>query len=200
MTYKFKFTPFIIGIFLTMATFAQKSTVKDYLGVAGPIAFDKGSYNLAWTSHPTDNYYKQEYLSKGEKLEKFKRLILFEVLVADKTLQDIVGAKIAELNNIKATNPLAQYQVFKKTNEIMLDFLVSENTPDGKSVSIIERNVYRYKIVTVAKERKAVLLFGVSDRAYGNDVDNFLVKLKAKANDLRNAVGTFNIPAISIAK
>jgi len=82
----------------------------------------------------------------------------------------------------------------------MLDFLLSQDTPDGKYVSIVERNVYRYKDVTDKNGQKAILLFGVSERAYGDDINKFFSNLKAHRFDLINAVGTFEIPTITIPK
>jgi len=201
MTIKNKIATLVFGLLLTTASFGQTTkTVTDYLGLAKPILFDNVSYNLAWTSHPTDNYYKQEYLAQGDTLEKFKRLVTIDVLVTKTKLKDIIAAKVAELNKIKKTNPVVQYQTFEKGDEIMLDFLLSENTPDGKLVSTVERNVYRYKIATDKNGQKAVLLFAVSDRAYGNDIDNFFSNLKEHRYDLLNAVGAFDIPEITIAK
>ncbi|MFZ1799712.1 MAG: hypothetical protein WAU24_07590 [Chitinophagaceae bacterium] len=201
MILKNKIATLSVGLLLTTASYGQATkTVIDYLRVAGPISFEKDSYNLAWTSHPADNYYKQEYLAKGDTLEKFKRLILIDVLVGKTKIKDLVATKIAELNKIKASNPIVQYQTFEKGDEIMLDFLLSENTPDGKLVSTIERNVYRYKNITGKNGQKAVLLFGVSNRAYGNDIDDFLLNLKDNRHDLLNAVGAFDLPEIVIAK
>lgn len=201
MILKNKIATLSVGLLLTTASFGQATkTVINYLRVAGPISFEKDSYNLAWTSHPADNYYKQEYLAQGDTIEKFKRLILIDVLVGKTKIKDLVATKIAELNKIKASNPIVQYQTFEKGDEIMLDFLLSENTPDGKLVSTIERNVYRYKNITGKNGQKAVLLFGVSNRAYGNEIGDFLLNLKDNRHDLLNAVGAFDLPEITIAK
>lgn len=42
--------------------------------------------------------------------------------------------------------------------------------------------------------------FGISERAYGKDIDNFLAKLKEHRFDLVNLVGQFQIPDITIKK
>jgi len=142
MAIKNKIAALGVGLLLAIISFGQTTkTVTDYLGMVGPISFDKYSYNLTWTSHPTDNYYKQEHLAQGDTLEKFKRLILIEVLVGKMKLKDVVAAKIAELNKIKTTNPVTQYEKFEKGDEIMLDFLLRENSSDGKLVNTVERNV-----------------------------------------------------------
>ena len=104
------------------------------------------------------------------------------------------------LRRLKKSNPAVNYDVFEKNGEIVLDFLVSANTPDGKDMSIVERNVYRYKAVVDKNGQKGVLLFGVSERAYGNDIDKFLSNLKAHKLALMNLVGAFALPAITITK
>ena len=93
---------------------------------------------------------------------------------------DVVATKNAELKKMKASNPVVNYETFEKDGEVMLDFLVSENTPDGKYLSIVERNVYRYKSVVDKNGQKGVLLFGVSERAYGDDIDKFFPNLKCR--------------------
>ncbi len=51
----------------------------DYLNTGKVITFDNVNYNLVWSSHPSDNYYKQEYLPEKDTLKRFKKLILLEV-------------------------------------------------------------------------------------------------------------------------
>ncbi len=71
---------------------------------------------------------------------------------------------------------------------------------NGNAMDLIERNVYRYKSFTDIKGKEGVLLFGVSERAYGDDIENFLLSLKGKRLELLNAAGAYNIPEINIAK
>lgn len=198
---KRKLTTLAAGLFLTMAVFGQTSgPVKDYLGLAKPILFDNVPYNLSWSAHPSASYYKQEYLARNDNIDKFKRLVSIDLLVGQVNLKDIVADKIAELNNLKATNPIINHQTFSKDDEIMLDFLISQNAADGKQVNIVERNVYRYKMIKVKNGQEALLLFAVSDRAYGNDIDTFLSNLKNNKQNLLNAVGAFTLPEIKLAK
>ena len=199
MTFKHKITTVLLGLLMTTFSFGQTKPT-EYLGVAGQISFDKILYNLTWTSHPADNYYKQEYLEKGDTIEKFKKLILLEVLTGKTKLKDVVATKVAELKKMKASNPVVNYETFEKDGEVMLDFLLSENTADGKYLSIVERNVYRYKSVVDKNGQKCVLLFGVSERAYGDDIDKFFPNLKAHRFDLINLVGAFDLPEITITK
>lgn len=174
----------------------------DYLNLPGPIVFQKKSYNLVWTSHPANNFYKHEYMAKGETVAKFKSMILLDLITGNADIKDIVAAKVGELKKLKETNPVVNYESFDnpKIGEYMIDFLLSENTPDGRAVSIAERNVYRYKSITDKSGQKGILLFGVSTRSYGDEVNKFLVALKATRNDLINEVAKFSIPQITIAK
>lgn len=172
----------------------------NYLHVTGPLVFQGKSYQLSWSSHPAADYYKQEYLEKGENPDHFKTMILLEVTTANVSIKDIVAAKIDELKKMKLTNPMVNYESFDNpsTGEYMIDFLLSANGADGKTMEIVERNVYKYKTFTDKSGAKGVVLFGVSTRSYGNAIDSFLVSLKATKKDLVNAVAKFAIPAISL--
>jgi len=200
MTFKAGITTVILGLLLTTFSFAQSAKPTDYLSVPGPISFNKTAYNLVWTSHPSDSYYKHEYVPKGDTVTKFKKMILLELLTGNTKLEDVVAKKVTELKNMKASNPVVNYETFEKDGEVMLDFLVSENTPDGKYLNIVERNVYRYKSVVDKNGQKGIMLFGVSERAYGDDIDNFFSSFKAHRFDMINLVGAFTLPLVSVAK
>jgi len=103
-----------------------------------------------------------------------------------------------ELKQLKITNPLINYEVFQKNGEVLLDFLISQNSEDGQKVIIIERNVYRYTSFVGNKGQKGVLLFSASERAYDKNVDSFLLALKKNKSLLLNAVAAYSIPPISI--
>ncbi len=189
-----------LTILISAFSFGQTGkTVVEYLGIPGPIVINNNSYNLVWSSHPSAAYYKQEYIGAKDKVEKFKKMVLVEILIGDAKPIDLAQSKIAELKQLKESNPIVNYEVFQKNGEVLLDFLVSENTPDGK-ISILERNVYRYKTVTDKTGRKGIMLFSISERSYGNEADTFLSSLKNSKSVLLNAVAAFKIPEISIKK
>jgi hypothetical protein len=191
----------LLFTFLISTTiFGQETKLTNYFGSENTITFDKIAYNLAWTSHPADNYFKHEYLQEGDTIEKFNKLIIVEALTGKLKLEDVVSAKVTELKKMKETNPVVNYEIFEKDGEVMIDFLVSVNTPDGKYLSVVERNVYRYKSIKEKNGQKCVLLFAVSERAYGADIDNFFPKLKEHRFDLINLVGQFELPEIKIIK
>ncbi|RYY72229.1 MAG: hypothetical protein EOO13_00250 [Chitinophagaceae bacterium] len=169
----------------------------DYLSVAGPIVFEGSSYKLTWSSHPDNSYYKQEYLPAGEAPEKYKSMILLEIALTEVSIKEVVGGKIAELKAMKASNPIVNYEMFQKDGEYIVDFVLSGNSSDGK-LSIVERNVYRYKAFKDKSGKPGVLLFAISTRAYGTEANKFLQALKANKSRYVNAIAKFNIPQISI--
>lgn len=200
MNLRSKFAATLIVIFISLIAFGQTNkTVMDHLNVPGPIVLNKNTYNLTWSSHPSTNYYKQEYLGAKEKIDRYNKMVMVEVLIGDAKPLDLATAKINELKQMKQTNPVVNYDVFQKNGEILLDFLLSENTADGK-ISILERNVYRYKAFTDKNGNKGVMLFAASERSYGNEADSFLVNLKKNKSVLMNAVAAFTIPEVSIKK
>lgn len=181
-------------------SFGQGESPVDYLGVPGPLSFDAKAYQLAWSTHPSENYYKQEYVGKGDNVARFQSMLLLEVAITDAAVKDIVSSKIAELKSMKASNPIVNYEMFGRNGEYILDFLLSANSPDGKTIDILERNVYRYKAYTGKDGKKGVVLFAVSTRAYGADADKFLLNLKATKSRLVNAIAQFSIPLVVLKK
>ncbi len=196
----------IIPILLTSLFFAMnvlsqdKKPVSDYLQVPGPVNFDHADYNLSWSSHPTANYYKQEYLQKGENEAKFKAMVLIELATGNINAKNAVQSKVEELKKMKAVNPIVNYELITNpsTGEYMLDFLLTQDNAKTGVTEIIERNVYRYKNYTGKNGQSGVLLFAVSSRAYGNEVNTFLASLKSKRKDLVNKVSAFKIPDVVI--
>jgi len=185
-------------IFFSSFTYAQKPV--DKLNVPGPIVIGKKTHVLNWASNPVAGFYKQEYIPAGENENKFRSMVLIDLSLGDLKLKDIVDIKITELKKMKGTNPMVNYEVFQKNGEYLLDFLLSANSADGKTIDIVERNVYRYKIFTDKAGKKGVLLFGVSVRSYGKDIDNFLKALKTNKATLLNEVAQFNIPVVTVSK
>lgn len=177
----------------------QASTsVIDHLSVPGPIVFEGKSYNLIWTSHPANNLFKQEYIQSGDTVTKFQTMILLDFVPGKVKIDDLVKTKIDELKRIKETNPVVNFEVFENNGEYILDFLLSENSPDGNMVNLVERNVYRYKAFTAKSGHEGVLLFGVSTRSYGDSIDGFFIDLKSNREALIEQVGNYAIPEITI--
>ena len=182
-------------IFMVQFFMAQKK-VEDYLHLGDKYRFDNKDYKLVWSSHPMDNFYKQEYILPNENVDQYTRMILIDFLEGDLHPKDVLSGLVNSLENSKKQNPVINYKVYEKNNDYMIDFIMSENSQDGKDVLILERNVYRYFRINTPK-RKGILLFGVSDRAYTKkEMDNMFSVLKNKKLDLVNKVIQIEVPKI----
>jgi len=192
----------VLALIIASTPFAQSKKPADYLNLPGPVSFDAKSYNLAWTSHPAANYYKQEYITAGDDVARFSTMLMVEVLTGNDNIKEVAGAKLAELKQMKESNPMVNYESFgnSKTGEYMIDFLLSQNTPDGKTISIVERNVYRYMPFNGTGTQKGIVLFAVSTRSYGNNIDGFLASLKSNRKELVNKVAQYKLPELKIIK
>ena len=186
----------VLFLMLMVQFFMAQKKVEDYLHLGSKYRFDNKDYELVWSSHPASNFYKQEYILPNENVEKYKRLILIDFIEGDLAPKDVLSGLVNSLENSKKQNPVINYKVYEKNNDYMIDFIMSENSQDGKEVLILERNVYRYFRINTPK-RKGVLLFGISDRAYTKkEMDNMFSVLKNKKLDLVNKVIQIEVPKI----
>ena len=192
------FYSLVTALLFTMVTNAQTNVKPvDKLGVKGPLSFDNTVYNLSWTSNPTPNYFKQEYLPKVEDEAKFKSMLMVEVATGAINLKDVVEGKVAELKSLGTTNPFISYETSynAEKDEYLLDFVITQNSADNKSAIIAERNVYRYKNLP---SKKGIMLFAVSKRSYGADTKNFLATVKSGRNVLVDKVKLYTLPVVTI--
>ena len=182
-------------MFIAQFVMAQNK-VEDYLHLGSKYRFDNKDYELVWSSHPASNFYKQEYILPNENVEKYTRMIMIDFIEGDLNPKDVLSGLVNSLENSKKQNPVINYKVYEKNNDYMIDFIMSENSQDGKDVLILERNVYRYFRINTLK-RKGILLFGVSDRAYTKkEMDNMFSVLKNKKLDLVNKIIQIEVPKI----
>jgi len=180
---------------LLICRIARSDGAVDRLSLPDSIAFNGESYRLSWSSHPTPNYYKQEYLPAGQTSERFQRMVLIEATVRGVDVNGAVAAQISMLNKRKLTDPTVNFAVLKNPNgEIILDFILSAQ--DAKGEDTVEWNAYRYAALRGNGGESGVLLFGISWRAYGDDTPNFLRKLKSARPAEINALATFPLPAV----
>ncbi|MBL3550150.1 hypothetical protein [Chryseobacterium sp. KMC2] len=191
----------ILALFFLISLFSLKAQstgkVNDYLNIPGPIKLDQKTYNLVWSSHPNENYFKQEYLNSNEDLKKYTRLVMIDFIKGDYALKDIIDQKVSELQELKKTNPVVNYQVLENNGEYILDFIISENSKDGKEILIAERNIYRYKLIT-ENNNKGILLFAVSERGYKENMNVFFNNLKNNSSKLIEIVGNYKLPEIQL--
>jgi hypothetical protein len=157
-----KFMAFVFALMMMVVPAAAQ--VVDYLSVPGPIELGGKSYELAWSSKPSDHYVKQEYVPAGQSPETYNQMVLVERVTGDLKVIDAVKSQMDMLEKRKGNDPLVHYEILEKnaTKEVTLDFLVSAKDATGEYV--VEWNLYRY-----APMKSGVLLFAVSHRAYGND-------------------------------
>jgi len=177
---------------------ANCQTVKDYLTAPGPLAFNNASYKLVWSAHPNATYYKQEYLPAGETVQKYTKMLLLEVATGNFTLQQLVQAKTAELDQRKASDPVTNYAVIRNptTGEYVLDFVISQGAGDD---NIVEWNVYRYAFLKDKSGKKGVQLLAYSRRAYGTATTAFLKQLKTERTADINAMAAYKVPELNLS-
>lgn len=182
---------------LAAFTTGDNPPVKDYFKVPGPLAFNKETYRLAWSAHPSATYYKQEYLPAGQTNAKYKSMILLEVATGNFSLADVVKAKTNELDQRKKTDPLTNYAAIRNptTGDHLIDFVVSQGTG---AASIVEYNVYRYISLKAAKGTEGVLLVGYSKRAYGAAGTAFLQQIKTDRPGYITAMANYSVPAVKL--
>jgi len=183
-------------LFLSFTT--VKEDPKDRLTVKGPLKFGSTSFVLAWTDHPQDHYYVQEYLPEGEKLANFNQMLTINLFVTDVELKDAIAQKTKELTKRKETDALCNYELNESPDgkEVILDFLMGESK-DNK-MTIAEFNVYRYKQVNIEGGKKAIIVFAYSKRAYADDITPFLKSLgEERVNHLNQMIST-EVPTVKI--
>lgn len=196
--------PFIkstFSIFLALGALnSNPSQTQNLLGVKGPIVFEKTSFNLSWSSHPSANYYKQEYLAKGAYPDRYTEMFMIEFL-ADEVAspKNMALEKITNTNNRKQIDPYAFAEGLKQDKngtDVLINFIQSD--ANGKAAGIVEWNTYRYIKITTKEGKKGLLLLAISRRGYGKAIPTFLSKLKSRKNATATALAQYKIPAISI--
>jgi hypothetical protein len=170
-------------------SFTTLNSPKDFLGVGEKINFDKKEYSLVWSSNPSDNYYKQEYLPEGATLKEFNDMIIIESLMGDLTVKEAVKFKTSELDLLKKTNPVVNYKVYDKGNEKIIDFVISDGA------YIFEWNLYRYK----NEKGKALVLYAYTyrDSLVNNEVlKPFFGRITDNRNDMIKQLGELRLPKV----
>src|SRR5262245_27005318 len=74
---------------------SQGAAKTDKLGVPGPVNFEGQNYELATTTHPQPNYFKQEYLPAGQGPDTYTRMFLIETLTSGASPKDAAASQIA---------------------------------------------------------------------------------------------------------
>lgn len=154
-------------VVLALAAPALAQQVTDYLGVPGPIAFNGTDYALSWSSNPTPEYIKQEYLPSGQVPEAYSNMLMVEFLAGDLKPATMAGAQMDLLNRRKASDPMVSMALTEnaESGDVILDFVLSGRDETG--VIVVEWNAYRYAQAQTAAGKTGGMLLAISHRAYG---------------------------------
>jgi len=153
-------------------------TVTTYFDVGNPIKFGGEDYYLAWSSRPYEFYMLQEYLPMGETFDSYTQMFTVSVMfVGDAPFDSskAVEFKIAELEEMKKTDPVCNYLVAENNGEYILDFIVSKSDDDG-NLEFVEVDIHYYQDIEVNGIKANYLLF-YSCRAYGDDIKPFMASI-----------------------
>lgn len=89
-------TPFLFAF-----TVLTNVAVRDYLNIGTSVTFNKKDYNLVWSSNPTENYYKQEYLPNGSSLNNYHDMIILEAIKGNISVEDAANIKVQEVQELQ---------------------------------------------------------------------------------------------------
>lgn len=176
---------------------APAQQADDMLGVPGPISFQEQDYVLSWTSRPTPDYIKQEYVPQGQTVEAYSEMILIETVVGAITPIQAAALQVQSLDARKGTDPVVNHQIMQNeaSGEVLLDFVVSDLSVDPV---VVEWNAYRYAALPGSE---GVMLYAVSRRGYGQDgATQFMSGLGALRSEAISALTAQPLPEISIAQ
>ena len=190
--YLFVFT----AILFSFSPFADKPI--DRLGVKGPLVYGDTNFKLSFTDKPNDTYYIQEYLPAGDTLPKFNQLLTIHLFAKDIATEDAVKQKIEELAKRKLTDRICNYKVIESPDgkEFILDFLISESKKNV--MEMVEFNIYHYKKIELADNKKSILVYAYSKRSYGDDIKPFLKALKGERIKMLDTMIAAQMPVITL--
>ena len=187
-----------LWVITTSFIYQNNDGVKNYYNISETLTFDNVQYKLVASYHPNEIYYKQEYIPAGESADHFNKMILIDFAITDASAREMLDIKAKEMQDRKKSDPVVNYEVMENSDkqEYMLDFILSDGK--GDKINVVERNIYHYKNYSDKSGHKGVLLFGISQRGYGNDITSFFTNLKKSRIDDINKVGLYPIPDIDI--
>jgi hypothetical protein len=199
MTVPRKFAAAVLAVsLLTLTGFSAKvnNGVVNYFGIPETISFNKLDYKLAWSSHPNNIYYKQEYVPAGDTVARFRDMIMIDFIQIGLPVKAAVEAQVKTIIERKKTDQVCNYQVLKKSDDdLILDFIMSDYT---SADNVVEWSAYHYSQYTDKAGHKGVLLFGVSHRVYKDQIIPFMTSLLKYKTDNLKVLSTFPTPEIQI--
>lgn len=189
----------IVLLWLTTGfTYKSGQDARNYYNIPEMLTFDNVQYKLVASYHPNEIYYKQEYIPAGESVDHFNEMVFIDFVITDASPREMLDMKAKEMQDRKKNDSVVNYEIMENnTNgECMLDFILSD-AKDSK-LTVVERNVYRYKSYSDKVGHRGILLFAISQRGYDKDITMFFRNLKSNRVDDINKVGLYNIPDIEI--
>jgi len=174
--------------------------VVEYLSVNGPFRVGDYTFHLRWSSHPAENYYKQEYVPTIYELENYIQMVMVEVVIGKVKAKDALDDQIKTIEARKPADKLASYKVTKDphTGDDVLEFMLGENANTGNEIA--EWNVYRYVPYTDDAGQKGVELFAYSRRGYGVKAEPFKGEIERDAAKFKSNFLAIPVPVITLKK
>lgn len=182
----------------TLFTGMNFDEIIDYLSAGKELDFNNEKYELKWSSHPSGNYYKQEYLKTGEDFDSFQNMVMIEAMEGETEIKDALNAKVSALENRKKSDNAVTYRVHETTENQgnkVLEFVLS----DGRSV--YEWNLYRYQIQKGKGNKNYLVLFAYCHRnsSYDdNNNQNFYKYIDENREILVEKLQSYSVPEIKI--
>jgi len=181
----------LAAITLAIAILAMPAVAQeDAVGIPGPITFEDTTFALAWTSRPTEAYYKQEYLPEGQALQSYAEMFMIDVLTEGATPESAAADMIAGLEQRRAGDPVVNYDMVANdaTGELILDFLLSDTST---GTIIVEWTAYRY-----VPYGEGLVLYAISRRGYDEAASGFIGELAKWRTGSIAALATMELPAV----
>lgn len=165
---------------------------EDAVGAPGPFVLEGESFELAWTSHPTETFYKQEYVPAGQSVEAYEQMFMVDVLTNGLSVEDAAGTMVDGLKQRQANDPVVNFAMIenKATGEIILDFVLSDSS---SGTVIVEWNAYRYVPL-----EDGVAMFGISRRGYDAGASELLKGLKGRRMGTIQALAELDLPEVAV--
>ena len=165
---------------------------EDAVGAPGPFVLEGQSFELAWTSHPTDTYYKQEYVPEGQTVEAYSQMFMVDVLTNGISVERAAGSMVDGLKQRQASDPVVNFAMIENeaTGEIILDFVLSD---DSSATVIVEWNAYRYVPL-----EDGVAMFGISRRGYDEGASELLKGMKGWRMGTIQALAELDLPEVVV--
>ncbi|PHR35233.1 MAG: hypothetical protein COA38_02795 [Fluviicola sp.] len=188
---------FLAFTVLTSFKADETDSVKDYLGIGESLSFNEKIFTLAWSSNPTSGYYKQEYLLDSATVENYNEMILVEAIKGDISPKLAAQSKIAELKELKKNNPVINWNLYERKNEVILDFVITDNATK------YEWNLYRYSTVKDSTKQKYLVLqaYSYKDILFTNeDLKPFFNRILENRDAFMRKLGKLDLSEIKISK